>query len=68
SRRGHRQREKGIRDSGNGKPIREKDSVQGKCVVAVAKHDIVCGVGTAATEKAVVAVVLATAALKKGGV
>ncbi len=49
----------------NGKPIRVKNSGQKQYVEAVAKHDIVFGVGPAGTGKTFLAVVLAIAALKK---
>ncbi|MDR4196731.1 PhoH family protein, partial [Bacillus cereus] len=52
----------------NGKPIRVKNSGQKQYVEAVAKHDIVFGVGPAGTGKTFLAVVLAIAALKKGEV
>lgn len=52
----------------NGKPIRVKNSGQKQYVEAVAKHDIVFGIGPAGTGKTFLAVVLAIAALKKGEV
>lgn len=56
-----------IRDA-KGKPIRVKNMGQKKYVEAIAKNDVVFGIGPAGTGKTFLAVVCAIAAFKKGEV